>query len=97
MTWNYRIVHRRDGSYGLHEVYYDDVGEPVVMTENAVTFECDSDEGPEGVIGNLEMALKDAKERPVFEEPEKWPTNAIPCKPTAEDIEWAKRVVADEL
>ncbi len=33
MTWNYRIVKYADGSgFGLHEVGYNLMGEPVSMT-----------------------------------------------------------------
>lgn len=74
MSWNYRIVQYRDGGgYGLHEVYYDDEGQPWSMTKNPVSFSCDTSEGPQGIIGSLLTARVDAKKRPVFVEPKKWP------------------------
>lgn len=76
--WNYRIVEYQDGSgYGLHEVYYDDDGQPWAMTEGAARFVCDRDEGAEGIKESLLRARVDAIKRPVFKEPEpgKWPGN----------------------
>lgn len=77
MTWNYRIVHYKDG-FGLHEVYYDAAGLPWGMTDAPVRFTCDDDEGPAGIIESLKRALKDARERPVFDVPadDEWPGNA---------------------
>lgn len=70
MHWNYRIVRRKDdGSYGLHEVYYEGKdGEEISWTVDAVCFVVDNDEGPEGLIAMLEQALKDAKSSRVFDE-----------------------------
>lgn len=45
MTWNYRLVYRKDcktapgageGVYAVHEVHYADDGAPVMVTESAV-------------------------------------------------------------
>lgn len=41
MTWNFRLVRNADPqpnlpSYGVHEVFYNDVGQPCGMTERAV-------------------------------------------------------------
>ena len=74
MTWNYRIVKyskRKNAEdwYGIHEVYYDNDGNPMGMTVEPVSF---GGETSEGVIEALEMALKDAKEHSIFEEPENW-------------------------
>jgi hypothetical protein len=77
MSWNYRIVKYKDGSgYGLHEVYYDDAGLAWSMTERAIDFTADSDDGPGGIADAMELAIKDARERPVFDEPTKWPGRA---------------------
>lgn len=74
MSWNYRIVQYKDGSgYGLHEVYYDDEGQPWSMTKNPASFVCNPDEGPAGITGALMMARTDARKRPVLVEPKKWP------------------------
>jgi hypothetical protein len=70
-TWNYRIVRTetKDGPmWALHEVYYDDAGRPVAMTADPTDFA--SDDGPDGVVVALEMALSDAKNRPVLMESE---------------------------
>ena len=71
MSWNYRIVKRLDGTYALHEVYYDENGKPWSMTENPTIFVADNDEGPADIREALEMAMK----RDVFIEPKSmsWP------------------------
>lgn len=70
MSWNYRIVKHvlEDGEpyYGLHEVHYDDKGEPKNWTESAARFGGDS---AEEVQDALFMAIKDAFRYPVFEPP----------------------------
>ncbi len=74
MTWNYRIVRRfyhEFLGYGLHEVYYDNDGNPSSMTVDPI-ISVDEEEGPAGIISSLERALDDAKNRPVFDEPEGW-------------------------
>ncbi len=65
--WNYRIVkHAEDfDSYGLHEVYYDDYGEPNSMTRDPIEFSAAS---RERLLEQIEMALNDAKNRPVLDE-----------------------------
>lgn len=65
MAWNYRILDHGEW-LALHEVYYDDAGEPNGWTVDAITFGAHSDEGAEGVIASLEMALADARKRPVL-------------------------------
>lgn len=69
-TWNYRIIrHRKPEEWlAVHEVYYDEAGNPSSMTVEPITFLVDGEEGPEGVIRSLEMALADAKKHPVLEE-----------------------------
>lgn len=75
MSWNYRIVRERgEGpsgpweSFGLYEVYYDAEGRPEARMEGLASFACDSDEGVEGIVGSLELALADARKRPVLDE-----------------------------
>lgn len=81
MAWNYRIVARLDGTFGLHEVYYaDDKKTEIAMTSTPVHFATDTEEGPEGIIASLERALKDAKNLPIFEEPEVWPSKKLAVK-----------------
>lgn len=65
MTWNYRILQDEDG-FALHEVHYDRAGNPYAYTETPITFECDPEEGPEGIIQSLRLALRDAEEKPVL-------------------------------
>ena len=73
MTWNYRIIKYPDeNGYGLHEVYYNEDGSPDTMTKDPIDFVCESEEGPEGIIRDLEMALADAKKSPVFDPPKEW-------------------------
>lgn len=40
MSWSHRVVRRQypsgEVSFALHEVYYDDAGEPTACTEGAV-------------------------------------------------------------
>ena len=77
MSWNYRIVRYRDGSgFGLHEVFYDDDGEPWGMTEKPIDFACRPEEGAEGIREQVALASLDAQRRPVLEEPEVWPGKA---------------------
>ena len=79
MSWNYRIVrYRNNEGFGLHEVYYDADGMPWGMTEDAVRFVCDAEEGPSGVKGSLLMAQSDSIKRPILDLPEdgKWPGKA---------------------
>lgn len=62
MTWNYRIIKFAEHR-ALHEVYYDDAERPERYTENAVRFECNTDES---LIGDLELALRDVRELPIL-------------------------------
>jgi len=69
--WNYRVVRHPPGVGGateewfaLHEVFYGEDGEPIGITENPVSFGGDT---PEEVAESLEMALRDARERPVLD------------------------------
>lgn len=73
MTWNYRIVrYHDDKGFGLHEVYYDEAGQPKSMTASPVGFACGVEEGPDGIRGSLMTAHSDAMQRPVFDEPKEW-------------------------
>ncbi len=75
MTWSYRVIlHDTDPNrerwwYGLHEVYYNAVGDVTAWTEEPVGFTCSSDEGIEGVQQSLDMASADAR-RPLLRESE---------------------------
>lgn len=64
MSWHYQIVrYTGDNGYGLHDVYSPDGGD--VMHERPASF-CGVEIGE--VITALEMALADAKNRPVVNE-----------------------------
>jgi hypothetical protein len=66
--WNYRLIHH-DGEpqwIGLHEVYYAD-GEVDSWTIEPVSFSCDyEDDGKNSLIKSLEMALNDARNKPML-------------------------------
>lgn len=70
MTWDYRIVKYKSGDFGLHEIFYDENQKVENWTESAVDFKCWEDEGHEGIIKSLEMALECAKTRPILNEEE---------------------------
>ena len=87
MAWNYRLVKtiieeerldRPYTNYEIHEVYYDDDGNPDGMTTNPVSAHCIEDarftdeECKEDIIAQLEMMLADMKKHPVFIPPEEW-------------------------
>ena len=73
MTWNYRIVQYADNSgFGLHEVYYDQDGQPEAMTETPVGFSVDPNEGPEALKDSLAKAFADACVRSILREPKHW-------------------------
>ena len=82
MSWNNRIVKRKDGWYAVHEVYYNKDGEAHAMTvEPAFRLMVNPDEptcgcGPEEIRDALKLMLRDVEkdlgERGIFEEPDKW-------------------------
>jgi len=74
MSWNYRIIRYHDGTFGLHEVYYDKANQPWGMTKHPCRFLTDRD--PDDLIKSLEMAAKDARERPILDQPKRWPGKA---------------------
>lgn len=61
MKWNYRVMDFGD-HFALHEVFYSEGG-GISWTESPIYFACGEDEGVDGIIGSLEMALADAKHR----------------------------------
>lgn len=66
MSWNYRIVQTDDGDFGLYEVHYGENGIPNNRTEKPISFVCGSDEGPDGILKSLALALADAYLRPIL-------------------------------
>lgn len=69
-SWNYRIVRCRDSFgniyFALMEVYYDGDGKPINRTEEPTDFVSDEEEGAQAITDALEMALNDARKRPVL-------------------------------
>lgn len=65
MSWNYRIIATPD-SYALHEVYYDENGQIDGWTQEPTSFSAFPEEGPEGIVASLTMALADAQKHPVL-------------------------------
>lgn len=71
MSWNYRIVEYHNGSgFGLHEVYYNEAGEPATMSERPTGF---VGESPDEISDALAVAGDDMLRRPVLKEPAEWP------------------------
>jgi len=67
MSWNYRVIKTTEGSsshYYLHEVYYDDAGQPDGSTVEPVFV---SGENVEEIRQVLTQMLRDIKQ-PVLEE-----------------------------
>ena len=59
MTWNYRVV-SKDGQYGVHEVYYDEQGEPTSVSESSVVPVADSVAELRECLETLLAAFKEA-------------------------------------
>lgn len=71
MHWNYRIVktETKDGpDWGIYEVYYDENDKPIMRTVDPIAFT--SDEGPEGVIDAINLALGTMKVHGVLDDSE---------------------------
>lgn len=67
LTWSYRILKRGDGTYALHEVYFDGHGNVDGWTEEPITFEVDPNEGKAGILQELAHALGDALRHDVID------------------------------
>jgi hypothetical protein len=71
MSWNYRII-KTDGEFksmpwkywAIHEVYYDEAGNPTHCTKDPMTVGCD--EGVETIRKVLEMMML-ACDKPVLD------------------------------
>lgn len=103
MSWNHRIIlHDLDPDprkhwLGLHEVHYGTPGDPEVpglgWTVEPVTFVCGPDEGAEGIIGSLELALTtlyNPEYSEIIKESE-WERHRRPAKPGPLDDGVAER------
>jgi hypothetical protein len=58
MHWNYRIV-IKDGALGIHEVYYDDQGQPSSLSEDSVVPVASSVEELRDVLERLRRATQE--------------------------------------
>lgn len=63
MTWNYRVVKRKiqngQHEFAIYEVYYDETGKVVSMTQNPLTPACSSEED---LLYELNVMMKAFKE-----------------------------------
>ena len=65
MSWNYRIIkNKKDGFFGIHEVYYDDKGRAIVGYTEALFV----GENKKEIISDLEMMLRDCKRSRILDE-----------------------------
>jgi hypothetical protein len=92
VSWNYRLVQRRDGFFSVNEVYYNAAGEALGMTDakSVGPFEEASE-----VIETLKMMSADIEKNMVFVEPEKggwaesdWPS--AETSPAENDVKGAE-------
>lgn len=86
MTWNYQIVKtvkwlkgKKFIYYNIHEIYYNKEHEAHSMTLEPVKFgvtehseDIIDEDAQQEIIWQLEHALKDIREYPVFREPKVW-------------------------
>lgn len=66
LVWNYRIVQKKNGDYFLSEVLYNSKGEPFDWNDGPYYVFSDAESGPDKIISDLEIMLKDAKSMPVL-------------------------------
>ena len=60
MSWNHRILAHKDGDdyyYQIHEVYYDDNGNPESYTTNGVSVGAESINGIEWTLDKMKECL----------------------------------------
>ena len=66
MTWHYQILKYKDGSFGLHEIYYDDDDKLIGHTEKPVSV----GDTVEEILEDLEMMVVDIERFEPIDEPE---------------------------
>jgi hypothetical protein len=71
MTWNYRVIEHdtpepADGTFGIHEVYYDDQGRVKAWTEKAVGVAAET----VVALGEELEIMAEALKKPVLKESE---------------------------
>lgn len=69
MTWNFRLVKHTERKpkrvwYGVHEVFYNDAGKPMGMTQDPVAIDGES---VKDALEYLEMIRRDLKRLPVLD------------------------------
>jgi hypothetical protein len=58
--WNYRVLKHSDGSFAIHEVFYDDRGKPDSCSEEPTGFVGDSLEDLNGALDLARRGLQEA-------------------------------------
>lgn len=66
MSWNFRVMRQMDGSLSVHEVFYDEAGQPSAYSPPA-TFGVPDGEDVSALIRNLLRAARNARTLPVLE------------------------------
>lgn len=67
--WNYRVIRHQLSaglghvSYAIHEVHYDNQGNPIALTENPVKLVADS---PTDLLADIEL-MREAARRPTLD------------------------------
>jgi len=67
--WNYRVIRHVPTSgvglvsYAIHEVHYDDRGEPIAVSESPIRLVADS---PSDLLADLEL-MREAARRPTLD------------------------------
>lgn len=100
MSWNYRIIRHGRGetaSYSIHEVFYDEDGNPTARTKHPATFGADLTgradvDNPNKVIKDeivaaLKMAIANIENQPILADP--WPDEVV-------DVEGLEPPATDE-
>lgn len=64
MSWNHRILRHEDGTYQLHEVYYDADGEPNAWVPAPSVFLAMEEEGAQSIVAELKRALASVRKLP---------------------------------
>jgi hypothetical protein len=60
MSWNHRILAHKDGDdwyFQIHEVYYDEKGQPSSYTENGVSIGSENIEGISWVLDKMKECV----------------------------------------
>ena len=70
MTWDFRLVKHTERKprrvwYGVHEVFYNDAGKPMGMTQDPVSIDGES---VKDALGYLEMIRRDLKRLPILDD-----------------------------